>query len=65
MSYDTIEGAKCLTNSKNQTQLEAAVEAVNNVGLNQVKDVQENWFSDSDTSKMFFARLSILKNVIR
>ena len=65
LSYDTIEGAKCLTNSKNQTQLEAAVEAVKNVGLNQVKDVQENWFSDSDTSKMFFARLSILKNVIR
>ena len=38
-AYDTIEGARCQTASKNRSQREAAEEAVRRVGLNQIAEV--------------------------
>ena len=61
LSYDTIEGARCQTNSKGQTQKEAALEAVQAVGLNQITEISPEWFSDETLCDMFFQRLDLLK----
>ncbi len=60
-SYDTIEGANCLTTMKKQSQKEAAIEAVNKVGLNQIREVLPEWFEDEKTEQMFFQRLKLLQ----
>lgn len=64
-SYDTIEGANCLTSKfmegKIQTQKEAALEAVSKIGLNQIKEVKGEWFEDKSNGEMFFERLSFLQ----
>ena len=39
LSYDTIDGALCQTTDRRISQKQAAIEAVQKVGLNQVKDV--------------------------
>lgn len=66
-SYDTIEGANCLTSkfleNKNQTQKEAAIEAVNKIGLNQIEEVKDEWFEDKRRREMFFERLSLLQGL--
>ena len=63
--YDTLEGANCLTTylveKKQQTQKEAALEAINKVGLNQIAEVDEVWFNDESVKNMFFERLRLLK----
>ncbi len=62
-AYDRIEGANCLTTfdiGNKQTQMEAALEAVKKVGLNQIAPVQETWFEDDGMWKMFQARLGEL-----
>lgn len=63
--YDTLEGANCLTTylveKKQQTQKEAALEAINKVGLNQIAEVDEAWFNDGSVKNMFFERLRLLK----
>lgn len=60
-SYDTIEGANCLTTAAKQNQLQAAIEAVNEVGLNQIAEIQAEWFADDSVREMFFKRLEILR----
>lgn len=62
-SYDTIDGANCLTvYPEKKTQLEAAIEAVKHVGLRQIRDIDENIFADAaDWKDMFFKRLEELK----
>ncbi len=60
-AYDTIEGANCLTNGKRQTQKEAALEAVSIVGLNQIREIESEWFEDSQKHNMFLERLELLK----
>ena len=64
LSYTDIDGAKCQTTDKKITQREAAVEAVKHIGLNQVAEVQKEWFSDENQSEMFFARLDDLKKTV-
>ena len=64
LSYDTIDGAKCQTTDKKITQREAAIEAVNKVGLNQISEVQKEWFFNEAEREMFFKRLEILKESI-
>ena len=63
LSYDTLEGARCQTNAKKQSQLDAAIEAVRQVGLNQIEEIQESWFSEPGWREMFFRRLSAVRKV--
>ncbi len=60
-AYDTVDGAGCLTAYKKQSQLEAALEAVKEVGLNQVKEVDPDWFENDSWRDMFFKRLELVK----
>lgn len=66
-SYDTLEGANCQTSyPKKQTQREAAVEAVRNIGLHQIKEIDAAVFEDrTEWKEMFFRRLHELKNAIK
>ena len=45
------------------TQKEAAIEAVKKVGLNQITDVEAEWFEDTAVREMFFKRLEVLREV--
>lgn len=62
-SYDTIDGANCQTvYPEKKTQREAAIEAVRNIGLHQVKDIDGDVFEDKmEWKAMFFRRLEELK----
>lgn len=62
LAYETLDGARCQTNSKGQTQLEAALEAVQAEGLNQIEEVLPEWFTNVGIRNMFFKRLELLKN---
>lgn len=62
LSYENVEGARCQTTNKNISQKDAAIEAVKNIGLNQISDVKPEWFEDNNIRKMFFTRLQILKD---
>lgn len=64
LSYDTIDGALCQTTDRRISQKQAAIDAVQKVGLNQVKNVEKNWFNDKKTAEMFFERLAVLRNAI-
>lgn len=63
--YDTVDGANCLTSGRKQTQKEAAIEAVQKVGLNQVEEVRREWFEEEEKWDMFCERLRILKEAER
>ena len=63
LAYDTIDGARCQTNAKKQSQLDAAVEAVRQVGLNQTAEIEESWFPNPDWREMFFRRLDQLRMI--
>lgn len=55
LSYETISSARC--------QTQAAAEAVQKIGLIQIKDVDPSWFADGKISEMFFQRLDFLRSV--
>lgn len=61
LSYDSVDGAKCQTTQRKITQREAAIEAVKKIGLNQISEIQKDWFADDKTKNMFFERLNVLK----
>jgi hypothetical protein len=63
LAYDTLDGARCQTNAKKQTQREAAIEAVRAVGLNQVREVEREWFDGTDWGEMFMRRLETVRSV--
>lgn len=65
-SYDTIDGANCQTvYPEKKTQREAAIEAVRNIGLHQIKDIDGELFEDKiEWKEMFFRRLEELKNAV-
>lgn len=65
-SYDTIDGANCQTvYPEKRTQREAAIEAVRNIGLHQIKDIDGDLFEDKiEWKTMFFRRLEELKNAV-
>lgn len=64
--YDTIDGANCQTvYPEKRTQREAAIEAVRNIGLHQIKDIDGAVFEDKIEWKvMFFRRLEELKHAV-
>lgn len=64
LSYDNIDGALCQTTDRKITQHEAAIEAVKKIGLNQISEVQEEWFFDKKTKDMFMQRLDVLRNAV-
>lgn len=61
LAYDTVDGALCQTSEERMTQREAAIEAVKKIGLNQIADIYDDWFSDEKTKEMFFTRLNVLR----
>jgi hypothetical protein len=62
-AYDTVEGAGCQTvRTRRMTQKEAALVAVKQVGLGQIKEIEEGWFSGKKQEyEMFQKRLGILR----
>ena len=64
LSYDNIDGALCQTADRKITQREAAIEAVEKIGLNQISEIQEEWFSDEKTKDMFMQRLDVLRSAV-
>ncbi len=67
-SIDTLPGANCLTVpfSAKMTQLEAAQKAVQRSGLNQISEIQKEWFlGHAPWWDMFRQRLSTLKKLDR
>ncbi len=65
LAYDTIDGARCQTSSRKLSQREAAIEAVRAVGLNQIAEVEPEWFEDQAVRDMFFQRLNAVKKEIQ
>ena len=63
LSYETLSGARCQTSEKPLSQQQAAEEAAQEIGLNQIKEVDPAWFTDENIKKMFFQRLDFLKSV--
>lgn len=61
-SYDSLEGSICQTTARKMTQQEAAIEAVQKIGLNQTRAVEEAWFADKQIKSMFFRRLEGLRS---
>ena len=62
LAYDTLEGARCQTSGRMQSQREAALEAVHAVGMNQCAEVEAGWFDDQGIRDMFFRRLALLRD---
>lgn len=62
-NYDTIDGANCQTvYPEKKTQREAAIDAVRNIGLHQIHEIDETLFKDkTEWKKMFFQRLKELQ----
>lgn len=63
LAYDTLEGSRCLTSPRSMSQMDAALEAVRTVGLNQKSEIRMEWFSDPARREMFGKRFSLLKSV--
>lgn len=63
-SYDSIDGAPCQTVlPAHMTQREAALDAVEHIGLHLIKNIDKSLFDDApEWSDMFFMRLEELKN---
>lgn len=64
-SYDSIDGANCQTvYPEKMTQREAAIDAVKNIGLHQIHEIDETLFKDKiEWKKMFFRRLKELQDL--
>lgn len=60
-TYDTLEGANCLTTRERQSQKEAAIEAVQQIGFHQIKEIQPQWFKDDKIAEMFWSRWNLLR----
>lgn len=63
LSYEKLSGARCQTTERPLSQQQAATEAVQMIGLNQIKEIDPAWFADEKIKKMFFQRLDYLKSV--
>jgi hypothetical protein len=62
-AYDTIDGAGCQTTlDRSLSQKDAAVQAVREIGLNQISEIDVRWFSGKNAYyEMLMQRLDILK----
>ena len=65
LAYDTIDGARCQTSSRQLSQREAAIEAVRAVGLNQIAEIRPEWFEDAAQWQMFCIRLSLVMDACK
>ena len=65
LSYETTDGALCQTTERRISQKQAAIEAVQKIGLNRLKEIDRNWFPDKAMADMFFERLNILSNAAK
>lgn len=67
LAYEDLEGAISLTGltagAGRMSQLEAAERGVEAVGLNQIREVQGEWFEDAAVREMFFKRLHALEKI--
>lgn len=65
--YDSLEGANCQTlYPRKLSQKEAAVEAVEKIGLNQMDEIQKKWFAGHEKEyEMLMKRLQLLKELER
>ena len=63
LAYDTMEGSRCLTSPRSMSQMDAALDAVRTVGLNQKSEIRMEWLSDPVRREMFGKRFSLLKSV--
>lgn len=62
--YDNIEGSPSLT-ERGKSQKQAAIEAVRKIGLNQIKNIDIDWFKEKQAYyNMLIKRLNILKEEI-
>lgn len=64
-AYDSLEGANCLTLFwKKATQKEAAVQAVKEIGLHQIREIEKEWFASlPQFYEMFVKRLELLRTI--
>lgn len=64
-AYESLGGANCQTVlPRKMTQKEAAIEAVRQVGLNQIREIEQTWFNGRAAEyQMLMNRIGILKNV--
>ena len=54
-TYDKLDGANCQTVDRRQlTQREAAIEAVQAIGLRLIRDVDLSWFGENDQERQMF-----------
>lgn len=65
LAYDTLDGARCQTNAKKQSQKDAALEAVQAIGLNQIVQVKAEWFDEPEWWEMFCFRLTLVKDAAK
>lgn len=63
-AYDTLDGANCQTVLPiKMTQKEAALEAVQKIGVNQIKEIDENWFTGrTNDYQILLQRLNLLRS---
>ena len=66
-TYETLDGANCQTvDSRRMTQREAAIEAVQTIGLRQIRDIDMTIFDGMEQERdMFQLRLAELKKYAR
>lgn len=61
-AYDTLEGARCQTAPTPQSQMEAALCGVRQIGLNQIAPISDDWFDCADRRAMLHRRLRALQD---
>ena len=61
-AYDTLEGARCQTAPTLQSQMEAALCGVRQIGLNQIAPISDDWFDCADRRAMLHRRLRALQD---
>ena len=64
-AYDTIEGSRCLTSQQPMSQMDAALEAVRRIGLNQKEEIKKEWFGDPTQWAMFQRRYQMLASAAK
>ena len=65
LEYDSLDGGQCMTVNGKMTQREAAIDAVQHIGLRQIKDVDLSLFAGMDQEAgMFVKRLTELRKYI-
>ena len=63
LSYEKLSGSRCQTSDRPLSQQQAAAEAIQKIGLNQIKEIDPAWFANEKIKEMFFQRLDYLKSI--